>query len=334
MRLSPTCDWLTVNQEHEPHEPFAVEWVERQNLETGLITRHPAWRQVRHGKGGQFQIKSNGLRIEVSGNPSHWGVKHNVFGKQIEESMQIVNKMLCSQGLPQFTREPKSGTYGARISRIDIACDVKTGGPAEKRAALCWHQTQEYPRLKKSKYGTTTYFGKDSTSKTIKIYDKGEEYNAKNKDPDQELVEYCESNGVVRYEFTLLKAVNRAGIRHWGQLEAEAIAAIAAKEMQIVMPEEGIEAKKLEPDERLATLKQKTQLVYHAYFAGADLREMFSESAWYRHRSDILEATGVDIADDSRIVAMPMPKPVPIMMEPATKEDFESWLAEKRKKKA
>lgn len=76
------------------------------------------------------EVRCDGHQVEFSGNISRYGRQDNLFGFTFADSIERINELLKSLGLPPFTagklyKFADSGwTWtGARVSRIDITCN-------------------------------------------------------------------------------------------------------------------------------------------------------------------------------------------------------------------
>jgi hypothetical protein len=141
----------------------------------------------------------------------------------------------------------------------------------------------------------TIYFGKNSSRWSMKIYQKFDEVTSQKKGhgfsdkisqvDQKQLTEWAE--GVVRFEITLrrpeIEKLNKAfnSLQIWQEYYSKVT----------FNKNEGV----LDLS-RLEKLPLRLQTVLISWENGADLRSMTSKSAFYRLRSDILKATGVDIS--------------------------------------
>lgn len=308
------CDWLTVNQSHPQleHEVIGA-WIERTDAITGDVEKYTVGKLKKHPLGGSVSVKASNGRISISGNPSHWASTNNVFGVSVDEGKEIFQAIAKSIGVPEFSK-------GASVSRLDLAINTAVGSPQEKRHVLLAQQAREFPRLKKSVTGTTTYYGRGSQRKQIRIYDKGEEYEAMHRKEigyDRALAQWCESVGYIRYEWQLGKAIYERDPGSWITLNSESAEAFIQKDKELLLSE----SEEISFDERLEMLPKQSRLIYWAWRGQEDIKSMMSQAAYYKHRKVILEIMEVDIGNE-QIIALPPRQAKTITFEPVSESDY------------
>lgn len=103
-------DWLKIYQDHDCRLPCIADThnivVDTDSGEWVSSTQPP----VKHE--GSFstsiQIRCSGNRVYVSGNPSRYGRRDNLFGfRTIDQCVSVYNSILSSYGLPLFTKNSK-----------------------------------------------------------------------------------------------------------------------------------------------------------------------------------------------------------------------------------
>lgn len=120
--VAPQIDWLTVAQVHHKPVPLVGSTLMLFcDVGSGEIESQAV-------KGLQFEgsydsrlmVRCDGRRVEVSGNPSRFGRRDNVFGRtSVDECLDLYNGVLAHLGLPEFdlddrTRPAQLQGYGQR----------------------------------------------------------------------------------------------------------------------------------------------------------------------------------------------------------------------------
>lgn len=282
-------DWLRINQQHHERIPEVTAGIVQDvDAETGEIKITPKPVQIAAPGGGTLRIKSYAGRVYIEGNPSHWNRMDNIDGVEIEEAKAIYNAILKNFGIPAFDQD-------ATISRMDLCVDVVTGSPMAKLQYLFEKQEREFPRLRKTLDGKTTYYGKGSASRTFRIYDKAEEVAAKakkEKDPRkgrhlEMLAAWAENSGIVRCEIQMRNYLQRRQIDGLSISQSIAVENIRP-DMEKIM--ETTQRQNMEE-----MLSKKARLCYIAWKANAPVKELVGKNQYYAYRREILEKTGDDI---------------------------------------
>lgn len=295
-------DWITVSQEHEkPHKPYCGEkWV---NSETGEIRF--THKSCKGENGSNVQIKSDGRRVTFSGNVSRWNRTENVFGLTLDQTKEAVNEILISEGLPPFNDGKKTrlsdGTKvdsGAVISRLDMTANIETGSATNKRHLLCHVQGQEMTRLEKMLIGLNTYFGKDSESRTFRIYDKAKHLQdvvmpkaeKHRKGYIEKLIQYCQTKGIVRVEIECRRYLRNNALRNWRNAEQKTMIKEFAKAT------ENLNMDIENPD--LDDLTKEEIKTLALYLSNFPVREILSRNTFFKHKK-VLKKKGFDISDQN-----------------------------------
>ena len=298
--LKLQCDWLAISQQFtEPMPPIVGDGVTiKEDPRRGqIITPHGL--DLRGEKGGSLKVRCVNSRLSISGNPSHWESPDNVFGIDTESAVALYQKLAKEMTGQEFGPE-------ARVSRLDAAWNASTGGPEQKRQLLLAMQAREYPRLVKQVIGTSTTFGHGSGSRKARVYDKAQEYEAQHsREPgyDQALADWCEQEGLVRFEMQWMRSLKKRMLQHFRMLTNDKVEFMFKKDMKGIMPNE----KEIEFEKAVKELPVKTRLVFGAWRSGENVFELMSQSTWYHHRKVILEKLGIDIKSKT-VVALPPAK--------------------------
>jgi hypothetical protein len=292
----------------------------------------------------RLQVKCDGYRVSFSGNVSRFNRPDNLFGYSLDETKQIVNGILESLGLPPFTAgtweayegkkrdgSPKlSLEYtGANISQIHMTENFSSGNGDDMTKFLWWLESQKFARANSSSYsGETYYIGETSKYARRKIYAKSLEIDKRLKKlirkkgrPEtntilylQRLAAWCSRVGILRHEVEFkTRYLTQNNLRGYHECtQAGVLPHYEKYRSQITM--------RCDHYTEISTLSARLQGAYYAYMAGQDLRSMYSTSAFYRIRSDLLP-TGIDIKVPRNEQALSV-KPRFIDLKPADMPDF------------
>lgn len=318
-------DWITVQQTHEEkHQPFSAGIRVTYDAD-GNVERKSTISIDLEGKfGSKCRIYSDGQTVQFDGNPSRWNRPDNLFGEDLDTLKDRINAIVQSVGLPPFTGGKKTKlnngeiiNTGARFSRIDMTANIATGSPRSRDNYLKHLQAQTYGRMEKSLIGLNTYFGHKKSQRLIRIYDKAKQLRdkilrkSKDKKRIRELINYCDANGIVRFEIEYRKWLARANVRHWDNATHDALCAQTKKEIGIMT--EDFEEPNFDeiPNAALGTLTM--------YMAGIDVKKRLSPKTFYNHRK-VLKKFGYDIANQN--IHILQPKVQIVTLRPAEIPDW------------
>jgi len=241
-------DWLHMSQKFEELPPqVSPVYVTTRDAKTNelLTLRQPAF-QYEGSYSSSVTIRITNHTIEVSGNPSRLGRMDNLWGySTVEQCVAVFNDVLRELGLPIFTRctefyhSQKSGhilgANGASIHRIDMTTNTTVG----KGNVLQYLRALSTIKIGHS-VGNLYNNGRTVDWKTLlnharlvyrKVYDKAYEimihilrdYKRRygERSPEyqyaQALFEYCEEEGIARFEQGFrTELLSRLGLRWWG----------------------------------------------------------------------------------------------------------------------
>lgn len=231
--LDVFCDWLTVYQDHPDgglpilndgnvvrFEPDAF----RQSIdfETGEVrpmfdatkAEYCVSRRMEHE--GSFEtkvsVRCDGRRVELSGNVGRFGRPDNLFGLKVLETIERANQILAVLGLPPFTCVERAGFYArtdsamkpnAVITRVDLTANFSAGSREAAFRVLNWMSGQGTARnsgKNPRNYGNGVTWNEGSKRHYEKLYFKADELGQYVTD---EVKQYCEENGILRYEVSL-----------------------------------------------------------------------------------------------------------------------------------
>jgi len=303
------CDKIVCSQYHDQeHAPvFGRKSISQD--ENGSISApffHP--KTLEGAYGSSVQISSDGHLVTFDGNPSRWNRPDNVQGLPLDDAKGVVNQILMANGLPPFhgvnikhrqSQEDKTALVvsdGAVFSRIDITTNIITGSPSNLCAFLQYQKTQTFPRLEQRIFGNNTYHGKDSDSRQILIYDKGLDVRNKllKKSTEsqyiQQIVDYLDSNGVVRFEMSYKRFLRKQHRRFWNSATTRSLNTQFTKDFQLM-------AKDIEtPD--FGDMPTECVKTLALYMIGMKPKDVLSPNTYYKHKK-ILKTYGYDIANEN-----------------------------------
>lgn len=314
----PFVDWLTVAQQHRPED--ARQFVGSLTHvfdpdDDDVIQRSTAGARKHQGSHETtLLVRSHGGRVTVSGNPSRWCRRDNLFGLDLDDAMAVINTELCRLGLPPFTQGHRGPDHarrelaardgiamrasddapcrwsGARFSRIDIAENFAAGSDDLAKLTISAYASRSMARLRKGHHGdeTVAWIG---ARRTVKAYRKGIEMRLHAK--SSPWIDWATTQGLVRHEVELKRRwLYDSGLCYWGNLTMGTLHRIFEDQTAHLRAAEahidpaGVES--VPPGARLA---------YAAWLAGKDVRPMLSRTTFFRRRRLILNATGCDIGE-------------------------------------
>lgn len=252
-----------------------------------------------------------GHQLEMSGNPAKFLQGHNLFGSDEPVNLFFaagwltMNDSLLFPAPPRFDGMfitddgkpfPKHTVSELRFTRIDLTRSYKfpTNELARQWLRLVGASGHSRHRNNLTTNGTI-YYGKTSTRWSMKIYQKFDEITSGKKGhglsekfseiEKKELTEWAE--GVVRFEITLRRPEIEKLNKPFNSLDiwSEYYSKVAFNKNEGVLNMEQLEK-----------LPMRLQTVLISWQTGADIRNMTSRTGFYRVRSDILKAVGIDIA--------------------------------------
>lgn len=228
------CDWLTIYQDHHGlglpvlndgyYVRFESEAFGRAiDQETGeLVSVFDAGKaeftvSCRLDHEGSYEthlsVRCDGTRVELSGNVGRFGRADNLFGLRVCETIERANVILAALGLPPFThvdsvaRQARTDAFhtshNAVITRVDLTANFAAGDRDSAFRVLHWMGGQATVR-KAAKgpkgYGNGVTWNEGNVRHYEKLYYKADELG---KYVSDEVREYCESNGLLRFEVSL-----------------------------------------------------------------------------------------------------------------------------------
>ncbi|MES1935455.1 phage/plasmid replication domain-containing protein [Salinisphaera hydrothermalis] len=329
--MSRFIDWLSVSQDHpQGCRVLGSDYVVHTDPDTGEVTReHVIGFQHEGSFDTSLRIRSDGYRVEISGNPSRYNRPDNVFGYEtVDECMAVYNAILRSVGLPEFTKGTPAGAVdctksgavkiidGARFSRVDISRNYATGSSASASLALrglsaCSRRGEPWEVAKSGmvhtgnrRYARAKYYDK---ALEMRVHGRKKAAQSDYRDAVQQ---WCAEEGVIRFEVELGRDLliqrKMNGWILWNDDRAKEIAASYDKvnEMSFATNDYQHIAADLEHEFGLKpTRALKAQHAALAWLSGEDLRESMSKSAFYRVTAD-LKLVGIDARAPCNVAAL------------------------------
>ena len=304
-------DWLSLSQTHVLDLPIInAGVVQKMDVHGEIVWRTTAPSKVEGSHETSVQVRCDGHTVTFSGNVSRFGREDNVFGFDLATCLRRVNAILSRLGLPPFTAGlryerlvrtpgglvPKVAYTGCHITRIDLTANYETGSMSNARAYMEWLATQQSgSRMKVGTFtdGETVDWGRGSRRLYAKVYLKATEIR-RHKGPE-ELAEWCESVGLVRFELTL-KATQLQGMgcNYLGSFDMGTVEQLFSEKRSVLTRAEHTH----DDFEHLPNALRRTA---RDWIAGDDMRRRMSERTFRRHRADLLPY-GIDIAVRRNVV--------------------------------
>lgn len=292
------CDWLTVKQTHiNPHNPVHGNFGEYTDIKTGETHTVYQFRTIEGKHKSSFQIRSDGYTVEYSGNPSRFNQENNVQGINLDECKLKINALLTDLGLPPFTigetirnQTQEKGIdlvyTGAKITRIDMTQNFKTGSARRRDIYMQWIQSQNYGKLAKKCYqNLNTTFGEETETRSFKIYNKALELESKKK--KQPIAKVLHLAGAIRFEMCYRKILKTRYTNTWEKANQLNMAQQFSEDIKPMR-------KKIETID-LSELPPNLVGTYLMYERGI-VRKLLSPSTFKRHKKQLLPY-GVDISN-------------------------------------
>ncbi|TMO84591.1 phage/plasmid replication domain-containing protein [Pseudoalteromonas spongiae] len=321
-------DKLVMHQDHSDAIPVVGKTLcIEHDLQTGeFIHQSPKSLTVEGSYSTKLQIRSNGTRVSVSGNPSRYNRLDNLFGlSNIDSCVNVYNQILAEYGLPPFTKnkiefsqqgdKSKRLYNGAVITAIDLTKNHYVG-KGNELLFLRGVSSQSVGRGKSGFLypdGNTASWGYSSYRPYI-IYNKAADLRLrsskilKNALPEDieyfnQLINFCESNGVVREEYKFKRQyLQKHDLRYYGLFkENDFIKHLGELDRIIerckISGEQSMTiADKLLQNEIVKSRQaaNATQSYAMLWMQGVDIKSQLKRSQYYEHKSR-LKAVGIDI---------------------------------------
>lgn len=248
-------------------------------------------------------VRAVGLdELEIQGNPAKWLAGHNLWGVDCPVKLlrATLDRLWGLLGLdPALVLHGHlSALQGVIFTRIDLTAMFELGSRAD---VLTWLRTAQHQAsiphrgrgvFREGSLVLGSAKGKAFTRWQVVCYSKGQEVAAHPlPEPvvsDEQLSAWTDRQ--LRIEVRLgrheLTETGRRSVSGW---EGEGMSA------KVYSEKIGLISFQATDDFDLTLLSTRAQFTFRAWRDGADLRTMLSQPTFYRHRSEIRTALGVDI---------------------------------------
>ncbi|EGG93792.1 hypothetical protein IMCC1989_736 [gamma proteobacterium IMCC1989] len=332
-------DKLNIHQDHlEPLPIIGSEMVIRVDLQTGeQLSESPKSKLLEGSYSSKIEIRCNGRRVSIRGNPSRWHRVDNLFGfTTIAQCIVVYNQLLRQYGIPQFTpstnfwyRQGEEGSKvqlvsdGAVIDHIDFTRNFSVSSGREVTflrglSSFSMGKGKEpylYPN------GCTVDWYKGSTVQYKKVYKKAFDLithkskrlkNTTDKDKSyyQKLIDFCNDLGILREEHSFKRPwLKKKNLCFFGRTsESDFLPYLndienAMKRLQVMKLDYETIAEQLIQTQVVNSPQSAnaTQAVAHKWLHGCILQK---NSQFYVHKARLIQL-GIDISIPHDITKMP-----------------------------
>lgn len=308
--------------------------IERLDLESGeALPPSVNQKRLEGSFSSKLNIRCDGFKVRVEGNPSRWQRMDNLFGlNTIDECVAIYNHILAKYDLPPFTKNTrlhhrqtpdKSSSSlvgdGAEITAIDWTQNFSVGKGKEASFIRGMASMQIgkgrkphlFPNGQSCGWGYGSHWRIDVLyAKAYEIKEHLKKDKRKKDGVTQEqleyiekLISYCEDQGVVRQEHKLHQLLlKRHNLQFYGLVSEHDFYTHlndienAMKTIQISHDEHISIAQQLLQAGAVDTVrKANTTMNYFTLWqSGTDLREVLNRSQYFEHKTR-LKKIGIDI---------------------------------------
>lgn len=300
-------DWITASQ-HHPGGGLPI-------LVGGVVVWHDRCGNVRAERasptniGGSFgtsvRVGCDGARVFLSGNAGRFGRENNLFNYGWLDTVAACNRILQRINLPPFTVAAgvpveDGGRPGARLHRLDITANYATGNEGQARAVIRWLCARSISRMKRGSAGDESCWW-SNTRHMLKAYLKGVEMVAHGKQSDDELVEWCFNQGIVRVEIELKR-------RLLGELGISQFENVSDEVLQRVYEDQTATFRSVDRSEDvdiLSHIPARFRMTAAAWLAGQEVSGLLSNGTLYRH-AKVLRDYGIDILQARNVEHFPI----------------------------
>lgn len=313
--MTPFCDWISLAQQHDFDLPVVGGGWVREFTADGELSREGLRRMEFEGShDSRVHIRCDGKRVELCGNISRFGKPENVFGLSVKETVEKANRMLAHLGLPPFTagqpmfRQVKTGHSplewtGAVIREMHLTANYSTGGSREAAYLLQAFRNRVYGRVKTKirDTGSSVTWNEGSQYWYNILYLKYRELIDHGFPVDSDIVEWCEQNGIVRFEAKLKQRyLTQNGLRFlgaWQMSDYKAAEETFKYHFDRCVTDSGVSAELPLAD----SIPDPFQGTYCKWLNGLSFDNMHIRK-FQRHRKFLIEKYGVDIGEPFKSV--------------------------------
>lgn len=303
------CDWLSINQTF----PYAVPV-----LRDGVIVRIDNDGQKVFETAGRYQhvgshdtsvvLRSDGRRVELSGNVGAFGRACNTFGYSVTDCVRIANKILAEFDLPPFgygeTRRHGSDVLtesGARIAQVHLTVNFACGSVADADRFLHFLGGRTMGRHVAVTRPGSVAWGYGSKFYNAIAYNKAVELRDHQKGDDR-MSDWLLDQGCIRLECKLKsRYLTQKALYKVGAWEAINSAAVEWTEIFGKV----LRGFEVNEDRVFDGLPPALRRVANDWLNGVDLRAEVSPATWYRWRA-ALKKYGIDIRVPCDVTRLPI----------------------------
>lgn len=266
-----------------------------------------------------IQIRCDGSFVSLSGNIGRFCRRDNLFNYSFWPTIQKANRILLDQGLPAFTikriSEDGSEIAGAKVSRLDLTCNLEAGNEQQGRAVIRWLSSQSVSRMKRGVAGDESVWW-SNTRHMLKAYLKHAEMLVHGIDKDDFALNWCQQKGVVRVEVELKRRLlKELGLNELHSITNEKLEQIYRDQTQIFS-----RVDRSSDLDILDAIPIRSRIYASAWLAGEDVLSCVPKRTLYRHNK-ILKEYGLDIMQPRNVKKLPVVVRV-IDLKPLFKPDW------------
>jgi len=267
-----------------------------------------------------IMLRSDGFRVDLSGNVGRLDRPDNLFNLQWDETLAKVNEFVGSHGLPPFSAgeqrmndnvseyDRKHGNLicwtGGTVSMIHLTENYVTGSAGNAQAFIDWIATQSKSHVKRGRAGESTVgFGSKGSSRSyLKFYIKADEMLAHAKAHGRTAAEikadpvyqYCKENGVVRVELEARRLLLRDNqLRFIGDITMPKLEKLFRNEVDPLLTRTREDITRVDLD--ALDLAPGAKMTAAAYLRGEDVRASLSRATFFRYAKQLRDY-GIDIS--------------------------------------
>lgn len=267
-----------------------------------------------------IMLRSDGFRVDLSGNVGRVDRPDNLFNLQWDETLAKTNAFISTHGLPPFSTghqelnhnvseyDRKHGNLicwtGATVSMIHLTENYATGSAGNAQAFIDWIATQSKSHVKRGRAGeSTVIFGSKGSSRSyLKFYIKADEMLAHAKQHGRSaadikadpVYQYCKDNGVVRIELEARRLLLRDNqLRFIGDITMPKLEKLFRAEIDPLLHRTREDITRIDLD--ALDLPPGAKMTAAAYLRGEDVRASLSRATFFRYAKQLRDY-GIDIS--------------------------------------
>ncbi len=249
----------------------------------------------------RIHIQSDGYMVRLSGNVSRFNRPDNLFGFDLDRTLEKTTFILAGLGLPPFSAGHVQLVYGhefpqwtgAVITRLDLTKNYILGNRDDLKLFMNHLASKSAPRVKTGVFpdGATVDYGRGSKYLYHKAYDKFLQWSSRGQKhkPLPQVLAWVEKFGLLRHEVTLKsRFLTQNNLRYLGALTMKKLCDVYNIRGEIIT------AEKLTVDD-LNEIPAPYCSTAAMWRQGVDITTKLKKSQYYKHRKALL-AFGIDIS--------------------------------------